>query len=33
VAEFHDRAAAVLREVGCTRLAVLRDGAWTQEEA
>lgn len=33
VAEFHDRAASVLREVGCTHLAVLRDGVWTQDAA
>jgi histidinol-phosphatase (PHP family) len=31
VAEFHDEAAAVLKDIGCTKLAVLRDGRWVLE--
>jgi histidinol-phosphatase (PHP family) len=31
VTEFHEQAEALLREAGCTRLAVLRDGGWAQE--
>jgi histidinol-phosphatase (PHP family) len=31
VTEFHAEAAAVLKDIGCTRLAVLRDGGWVLE--
>jgi histidinol-phosphatase (PHP family) len=31
VTEFHGRAEALLRELGCTELAVLRDGGWRVE--
>jgi len=31
ITEFHPRAEALLREVGCSSLAVLRDGGWKME--